>query len=85
MSTNEKPSCICDDCWANLNPTERLRGMLLYLEEDVYSMIEEVGRPDTDEEPELAPFFLHMLADALDHFPGLAAFLDDRCKPTSLT
>jgi hypothetical protein len=68
------------------DPKENLRELILCLEDDVCDMIEEIGRPDTEEDPQyLAPLFLHMLADALDHFPGLAAFFDNRCKPTSLS
>jgi hypothetical protein len=62
-------------------PKEELRELILGLADDVDDAFEELERPDTEEEPELAPTFLRMLADALDEFPGLAAFFDNRCKP----
>jgi hypothetical protein len=66
-------------------PKENLRELILGLADDVDDLLDEAGLVDSEEEPHLAPVFLRMLADALDHFPELAAFLDNRCKPAALT
>lgn len=66
------------------DPKEDLRDLILGLAEGVDDMLTELGREDTEEEPELAPLFLRMLAAAVDQFPGLAAFLDKRCEPQAL-
>jgi hypothetical protein len=67
------------------DPKENLRELINGLADNVDDLLEEAGRVDSEEEPELARISLRTLADALDHFPGLAAFLDNRCKPTALT
>jgi hypothetical protein len=66
------------------DPLEALRGMILYIADDVDDMIDELERPDSDEEPELAPTILRMLADALDKIPGLAEFFADDVGRTDI-